>query len=106
MASNFKILIHRNDENLHVKLLGDLDGSSAWELIDGLKKQCHGINRIFIHTNSLEQVHPFGREVCKRYLSPSLGKSIRIVFTGEKASELAPETEKDKGMKFGTSNII
>ena len=106
MASNFKILIHRNDENLHVKLLGDLDGSSAWELINGLKKHCYGISRIFIHTNSLKQVHPFGREVLHKNLSAPIGKSVRIVFTGEKASELAPETEEEKGMKFGTSSTI
>ena len=106
MASNFKILFHRNAENLHLKLLGDFDGSSAWELINGLKKNCYGITRIFIHTNCLKHVHPLGREVLQRYLSPPLGKSIRIVFTGEKASQMAPETEKYKGMKFGTSSII
>jgi hypothetical protein len=106
MAHNFKILYHRNAENLHLKLLGDFDGSSAWELINGLKRNCFGINRIFIHTNSLKHVHPFGREVLQRYLSPPPGKSIRIVFTGEKATEMAPEREKEKGMKFGTSGII
>jgi hypothetical protein len=106
MAHNFKILYHRNAENLHLKLLGDFDGSSAWELINGLKKNSFGINRIFIHTNCLKHVHPFGREVFQRHISPPLGKSIRIVFTGEKASEMAPETEKEKGMKFGTSSTI
>ncbi len=88
MASNFKILFHRNDENLHLKLLGDFDGSSAWELINGLKKNSYGIDRIFIHTNCLNHVHPFGREVLHKNLYESTGKSVRLVFTGEKASLL------------------
>ena len=37
MASNFKIFIHRNDDNLHLRLMGDFDGSSAFELINALK---------------------------------------------------------------------
>jgi hypothetical protein len=90
MAHNFKILYHRNAENLHLKLLGDFDGSSAWELINGLKENCYGINRIFIHTNCLKHVHPFGREVLHKNLFTPIGRSVHVLFTGEKASELDP----------------
>jgi len=38
MALNFKIICHKNSENLHLKLMGDFDGSSAYELINTLKK--------------------------------------------------------------------
>jgi hypothetical protein len=38
MAENFQILVRRNSENLHLKLMGDFDGISAYELIDTLKK--------------------------------------------------------------------
>ncbi|MGD9041594.1 MAG: hypothetical protein PVH82_18275 [Desulfobacteraceae bacterium] len=106
MASNFKILFHRNAENLHLKLMGDFDGSSAWELINSLKKHCYGINRIFIHTNCLKDVHPFGREILHKNLSTPIGKSVHVIFTGEKASELSPETEKSKELKFGTGCIV
>ncbi len=34
MAANFRIAIHRNDDNLHLQVIGDFDGSSAWELIN------------------------------------------------------------------------
>ena len=33
MASNFEISIHRNSENLHVKMVGDFDGNSVHELL-------------------------------------------------------------------------
>lgn len=106
MASNFKILFHRNAENLHLKLLGDFDGSSAWELINSLKNNCYGINRIFIHTNCLKHVHPFGREVLQKNLSTPIGKSAQVVFTGEKASLLAPQSNKDSESKKGGDKII
>ena len=91
MASNFKIAIHRNSDNLHLKLMGDFDGSSACELINTLKENCKNINRIFIHTNSLDHIHPFGERVFQSNLSTLKGKAIRISFTGDKATKIAPE---------------
>nr|CBX29619.1 unknown protein [uncultured Desulfobacterium sp.] len=34
MASNFKIEVFRNSENVHLKLFGDFDGNSAYELVN------------------------------------------------------------------------
>ena len=33
MATGFKICVHRNSENLHLKLKGNFDGTSAHELL-------------------------------------------------------------------------
>jgi hypothetical protein len=38
MAQNFKISIHRTFDNLHIRLMGDFDGSSAWELINAIRE--------------------------------------------------------------------
>jgi len=54
MASNFKILVHRNSDNLHLKLLGDFDSSSAQELVDAVKKHSAGAFSVFIHTSGLK----------------------------------------------------
>ena len=105
MASNFKIAIHRNDENLHLKLMGDFDGSSAQDLLNGLKKHCHGISRVFIHTNCLKYVHAFDREALYKNLSNVIGKSIHVVFTGEKASELAPQRVKNAELVVSVGGI-
>jgi hypothetical protein len=40
MAANFQILSHKTRESLHLKLNGDFDGNSAYELI---VKGCFGI---------------------------------------------------------------
>jgi hypothetical protein len=34
MAANFKIFVHKNSENLHLKLIGDFGGNSACELLN------------------------------------------------------------------------
>ncbi|MBW2247672.1 MAG: peptidylprolyl isomerase, partial [Deltaproteobacteria bacterium] len=60
MALNFKIICHKNSENLHLKLMGDFDGSSAYELINTLKKYNGNAGKVFVDTCSLLSVHPFG----------------------------------------------
>ena len=94
MASNFKISVHRNDENVHLKLAGDFDGSSAHELLNALKRYCHGASKAFIHTSCLKQIHPFGRDVFQSHLDILNGKCIPLVFTGDNADQLAPEGSK------------
>ena len=91
MASNFRISMHRNSDNLHLKLIGDFDGTSACELLDVLKKNCNGVCRVIIHTSCLKNIYPFGREVLRRNLSELKGHRTRIMFTGESASHIAPE---------------
>ena len=90
MASNFKILIHRNSDNLHLKLMGDFDGSSAHQLLNLLSKNGPTASRIFIHTNCVKSIVPFGRSVFQNNLYKLKGKPVHLVFTGEKASDLSP----------------
>ncbi len=91
MAKNFKIAFHRNSDNLHFKLVGDFDGSSAQELVNALKKYGAHASRVFIHTSCLRNIHPFGRNVFRSELGGLNSKSVAFVFTGENASQLAPE---------------
>lgn len=91
MATNFEVAIHRNSENLHLKITGDFDGSSAHELLNVLKENCYGASKVFIHTNCLRNIHPFGCNVFHKNLDMFNGQSVMVVFTGENASQLAPE---------------
>ncbi len=91
MASNFRISVHRNSDTLHLKLMGDFDGSSALELLNVLKKRANGVFRVIIHTNSLKNIFPFGRDTFQQNLRDIKVNPVRIVFTGEKASQIAPE---------------
>lgn len=91
MASNFKIFIHRNSENQHLKLIGDFDGSSAWQLLNILKKISNNVQRVIVHTNGLNNIYPFGLDTFHRNLRNLNGCRIRILFTGENADRISPE---------------
>ena len=89
MATNFRINIYRNNSGLHLKLSGDFDGTSAHELLNVLEGQFHDISKIFIHTEYLKQIHPFGRDIFRYKISIINRRSVRLVFTGENASQFA-----------------
>ena len=88
MAHNFKIFTHQSSDNLNINLLGDFDGSSAFELINLLKDDLNGAKRIFINTNNLKKIYPFGREVFNRNFSKLRDHRIRIQFVGSNAFQI------------------
>jgi anti-anti-sigma regulatory factor len=90
MATNFRISAHRNGEDLHLKLVGDFDGTSAHELLDVLRKRADHASRVFIHTGSLRDIYPFGLNVFHANLDVLKGRSVRFVFTGENAPQFEP----------------
>ncbi|MBW1902153.1 MAG: hypothetical protein JRJ20_11035 [Deltaproteobacteria bacterium] len=94
MANNFKISIHRNSDNLHMKLVGDFDGTSAHLLINALKAKMRRASKVFIHTECLENIYPFGSGTFLSNLDFVNGNSVTLVFTGDKARQLAPENNK------------
>lgn len=91
MASNFKISTHQNSDNLHLKLAGDFDGTSAWELLNILKKDCGRAAKIFVHCSCLKEIDPFGRDVFHNNIHSVIRESIFLLFTGEKAEQIAPK---------------
>lgn len=91
MARNFKIDTHRNGDSIHLNLMGDFDGSSAYELVELLRKKSHEKSRVFIHTDALKEIHPFGRNVFLSNLDSLSDICGNVLFTGEHAEELSPE---------------
>lgn len=89
MAANFKILVHRSSESLHLKLVGDFDGTSACEVIHALSEN-GGTRRIYIHTAGVKEVHDFGRAVFQNHYPLKDNQEVQVVFTGEHASDIAP----------------
>jgi len=90
VAANFKILFHKSESSLHLKLLGTLDGRSALELLNTLKLNRFGASRVFIHTASLNKIDPFGQSLFRSHFNEVKAKSVSFLFTGEKALDLAP----------------
>lgn len=90
MASNFRVVVWREGESVHLKLVGDFDGSSACELVETVKDHSVGAHRVLICTNSLKTVYPFGVHVFEKKLGELKHSLFRIVFTGPHAKKLAP----------------
>ncbi len=94
MSNKFKISSHKSRHNLHLKLEGDFDGTSAHKLINAIKERMRGAPRVFIHTDCLENVYPFGVGVFQSNLDFVNGDSVTFVFTGDKAKQLMPNRAK------------
>lgn len=90
MAANFQISHRKKQKDLHLRLSGDFDGSSAYELIHYLKDNCDHVGKIMIDTQSLRKVYPFGTHILKKNLHVLNRKSKHIEFLGKNAVQIAP----------------
>ena len=90
MASNFGIAIDRNSDGFGLQLEGDFDGTSAYELIYAIKKLPEDTVKLYIYTNGLKTIHPFGLDVFQKFMRSLNGQSAKIVFTGNNAPQLSP----------------
>ncbi len=86
MASNFKIIRHKRSNNLHLKLIGDFDGTSAYELTNYISSSKINHGKIFIHTDDLKSVYSFGAEVFKRNCPHPISQGV--IITGDYAAEI------------------
>ena len=92
MTSDFKILMHQNSDNLHLKLAGSFDAPAAQQLFNFIKAYGGGAGSIFIHTSDIKQID---------YVAPRIFRSAlyglsnnffaKLVFTGKDAATLAPK---------------
>ena len=89
MASNFQIYSYRTRDSLHLKLNGDFDGNSAHELINMLIEAGTGFWEIFIDTNGLKTIHPFGRAVFQKNFSILNKKLSNLIFIGENGHKIS-----------------
>jgi len=90
MALNFRIITHQNNGGLQLKLIGDFDGSSAFELINVLKEHCGTVGQVVINTGGLSSIHPFGRSVFQKNC-PIKKLSRGLTFTGKYGDTIAPQ---------------
>jgi hypothetical protein len=88
MASNFQMVLFKTRDSLHMKLEGDFDGNSAYELINALRDHGAEFFQIFIDTDDLKTVHAFGREVFQKNFG-ALKQLSNLIFIGQNHRHLA-----------------
>lgn len=94
MASNSRISLHRRNGGLCLKLIGDFDGTSACKLLNVLEENCHGPTKVLVNTSGLKDVYPFGVDTLHNSLYLLKDRPIRLAFTGDNATVIAPERNK------------
>jgi len=90
MARNFKIKLHRTDDNLQIHLKGDFDGSSAFDLINAIKDNLKNYKCLKIDTSDLKKVYSFGRDIFNYNLLDIRNARIRIDFISPNALLILP----------------
>ena len=88
MARNFNIYSFKTRDSLHLKLAGDFDGSSAHELINVLLDHSRDCFDIFIDTDGLKSLHPFGIEVFKKNMGTTKLTIKNLVFIGSNGNKI------------------
>jgi len=89
MASNFQITFNRREDGIHLSLYGDFDGSSAHQLLNILKDNPDNSLKIYIQTDGLKDIHPFGVNTFIKRFRITNGSADRIEFTGKNSANLA-----------------
>ena len=82
MAANFKIYINKHKDVHHIWLIGDFDGSSAFELIHILESHFGKSGKIFIDTSGLFSIPPCGVDVSKKNIALTQ-KFYEVTLTGK-----------------------
>ena len=90
MAANFKLSLHETEDGIHMKMCGDFDGTSAYELIAALQDQSHKSNQVVIHTEDLGNIYSFGRGVFQNNLGILKKRPNKIIFVGKHKDSLIP----------------
>ena len=88
MAINFKFLSYGKRGKILLKLYGDFDGNSAFELLNALKNQRNSSHQISIDTNGLNTIHRFGLDVFKRNIGILKINLKNIIITGKNRNYL------------------
>lgn len=90
MATNFQYFSKQTKNSLNLKLYGDFDGNSAFELIHALNAQKAGPHKIFIDTNGLHAIHSFGKDVFQNNRGTLSRRFDKLIFIGKNKHHFAP----------------
>ena len=91
MASDFNIISYDFGGSLYLRLYGNFDGSSAHELINILKEHGNSFWDIYIDTNELKMIHPFGRDAFQKNLNGIEKQLKNLMIIGANKHKIAPK---------------
>lgn len=99
MQHTFGIQTRKSMGNLHLRLEGVFDGDSALALSALLRERHAECNRLFIDTDRLQRVEPFGADLFRSFLRDYFEVSRRVYFKGRNGAQMALEGQRVLRMK-------
>ena len=99
MDSTFRMRTRKSMGNLHVRLEGVLDFSSATSLALVLREEAEACRKFFINTEGLERVEPLGASTLRTFMTEfahnsAEDSSSRIYFKGKNGDQIAMEGQR------------
>ncbi len=94
MNQNFNIDFRLSKGNLHVSPQGEFDHFCAYELVHLLHEHYEGRGKVFINTQKLCKICPFGCSLFKSQLDKNRIPVKKLFFKGENGFKIAPDGSK------------
>lgn len=91
MSAKFQLEFRQSNGNLFIDAAGDFDGHSAWELMNAINRKYAGQGRVFVNTERIEDVTPFGQGLFHDLMAKSVLPKDRLFLKGEKGFEIGPD---------------
>ena len=91
MASDFGIGLFEHSDGFDLKLDGDFDSTSAYELVYAIKKLPDDAENIYVDTDGLKKIHPSGIDVLNGFMSSLDGQPAKVVLKGHNVNQLSLE---------------
>lgn len=88
MSGYFQITSSPKGGALHIGLRGDFDGNSAYELLHHIEANREKFKTIYIETDRLNSVHPFGQQLFRKNIFILNGRAPTLVFKGRFRDDL------------------
>jgi hypothetical protein len=80
MANNSRLSFAHKNDYLHINLRGDLDGSSACELVDAIHHSYRGKGSVYISIQKTCRILPFGMDIFSSRLNKKVVPKERVLF--------------------------
>lgn len=90
MAVNFKMsTTKKNNKRMIIRMTGDFDGTSAWELVHKLQEEACHFDVVELDTRGLKSLQPFGRQTFLVQAAPLRRTKKTFLVSGPYADDLA-----------------
>ena len=84
MPNSFQVdVIHQDSSRMYLRLRGEFDGSSAYQLLRMINDERNSFRKITLDTSALRNIHPFGLDLFLSNIKRLQNQGVEVVFIGK-----------------------